>query len=343
VEESLSLEPTRACLRGAPLRLHSEPPAPTSPPLILSFDVEEHDRIEAGVGLELNQEWKDHYRRRVDVSTRWLLDLLGAAGVRATFFILGEIARDNPDLVRAVARDGHEVASHGWDHRRVHLFTPETFREDVRRSKETLEAVTGAPVLGYRAPTFSVGPQTAWALDVLAEEGFVYDSSIFPVRHDRYGVPAAPRTPFLARGERHRLLELPPATLRLLGLNWPMGGGGYFRLFPLWLTRWALHQLGQGGPDGALMLYFHPWEFDTEQRQLPLGALSRFRTYVGIRRTAARLKALLAGHSCVRALDLLPRLCSNAPALPQFALAGAGTENLPPASLEGVVNPGLQC
>src|SRR5262249_22180111 len=155
---------------------------------------------------------------------------------------------------------------------------------------------------------------------VLAEEGFAYDSSIFPVRHDRYGVPAAPRTPFVARGERRRLLELPPATLRLFGLNWPMGGGGYFRLFPLWCTQWAVRQLSQPGAGGVVMLYFHPWEFDTKQRRLPLGVLSRFRTYVGIRRTADRLRALLAGRPCVRALDLLPKLVADRAALPQFAL-----------------------
>lgn len=347
MEEALVLGPTAASRPRAPLGAPAAREAAPSPALVLSFDVEEHYRIESAAGLAVAPEWQAHYRGRVDVSTRWLLDLLGEAGVRATFFILGEIARDNPGLVRAVARGGHEVASHGWDHRRVHRFTPEGFREDVRRSKETLEDVAGVPVLGYRAPTFSVMPQTAWALDVLAEEGFAYDSSIFPVRHDRYGVPAAPRTPFLARGERRRLLELPPATLRLLGMNWPMGGGGYFRLFPLWCTRWAIRQLSQVGrralgEGGAVMLYFHPWEFDAQQRRLPLGGLSRLRTYVGIGRTAGRLRSLLAGCACVRALDLLPKLTADLSALPQFALAGAGAEELP-AAVEGVVNPGLQC
>src|SRR5205085_960868 len=144
-----------------------------------------------------------------------------------------EIARHSPQLIRAIHRDGHEVASHGWDHRRVSTMTPEEFRLDVRQSKDALEQVTGDAVVGYRAPTFSIGHANAWAIDVLAEEGFVYDSSIFPVRHDRYGVPSAPRSPYRIQGLTRSLCELPPATISLLGMNVPMGGGGYFRLFPL--------------------------------------------------------------------------------------------------------------
>src|SRR5262249_18456479 len=146
-------------------------------------------------------------------------------------------------LVRAIQQAGHEIASHGWDHRRVLAMTPAAFRQDVRQSKDALEQITGEAVLGYRAPTFSIMRATAWALDGLAELGFESDSSIYPVRHDRYGLPTAPRQPFLAHGERHSILELPPATLRFLGINAPMGGGGYFRLFPLLFTRWAIRQM----------------------------------------------------------------------------------------------------
>ncbi len=209
---------------------------------MLSFDVEEHYRIEAAAGLSIDPRLKAHYGDRLGPSTQWLLDQLARFDVRATFFIVGEIARHSPALVRAIHGAGHEVASHGWDHQRVLTMTPESFRADIRQSKEALEDVIGEPVRGYRAPTFSVMRQTAWALDVLAEEEMAYDSSIYPVRHDRYGVPAAPRAPFRARGERHSILELPPATLRLFGVNTPMGGGGYFRLFPLLLTEWALRQ-----------------------------------------------------------------------------------------------------
>ena len=185
--------------------------------------------------------------------------------MRATFFIVGKIAEHNPKLIRDIHDAGHEVASHSWDHRRVHHFTPETFREDLRRSRNALEDLTGEAVVGYRAPTFSITRQTAWALDVLAEEGFLYDSSIYPVRHDRYGVPEAPRTPFRARGVEREMLELPPATLRMMGLVLPMGGGGTFRLFPLFLMKRAIAQVGRiDGPPTA-MLYFHPWEFDEAQ------------------------------------------------------------------------------
>ena len=286
-----------------------ERPAPPAPAqTVLSFDVEEHHRIEAAAGLSIGDGLKAHYRERLGPETHWLLDCLAAHNIRATFFVVGEIARHSPGLVRAIHRAGHEVASHSWDHQRIHRLTPAQFREDVRRSKDALEQVTGQPVRGYRAPTFSIVRQTAWALDVLAEEGMLYDSSIYPVRHDRYGVPGAPRSPFLARGLRDSLLELPPATLRLLGANLPVGGGGYFRLFPLLLLKAALRQLRRDCDPPAAVLYFHPWEFDPQQQRLPLGRLNRFRTYVGIARSGRRLRALLAGRLFTRAVDLAGQL-----------------------------------
>jgi polysaccharide deacetylase family protein (PEP-CTERM system associated) len=289
---------------------------------VLSFDVEEHYRIEAAAGLSVGDGMKAHYCERLGPSTHWLLERLGEHGIRATFFVVGEIARHSPDLVRAIDRAGHEVASHSWDHRRVHRLTPAQFREDVRRSKDALQQVTGQEVLGYRAPTFSIVRQTAWAIDVLAEEGMRYDSSIYPVRHDRYGVPEAPRTPFLAVGERHALLELPPATLRLLGANLPVGGGGYFRLFPLRVLEAALNQLRRDGDLPTAMLYFHPWEFDPQQQRLPLGGLNRFRTYVGLSRSRGRLEALLPRHRFTRAIDLAGQLGPRRPALPVFEVGG---------------------
>jgi polysaccharide deacetylase family protein (PEP-CTERM system associated) len=289
---------------------------------VLSFDVEEHYRIEAAAGLNIGDGLKAHYRERLVPSTHWLLDRLAEHNIRATFFVVGEIARHSPELVRAIHRGGHEVASHSWDHQSVHRLTPAQFRMDVRQSKDALEQVTGEEVVGYRAPTFSVVRQTAWALDVLAEEGMRYDSSIYPVRHDRYGVPDAPRTPFLARGLRHTLLELPPATLRLLGANLPDGGGGYFRLFPLFLLKAALWQLHRNCDPPAAVLYFHPWEFDPQQQRLPLGRLNRFRTYVGIARSGARLRALLEGRLFTRAVDLAGQLGPRRTALPVFEVAG---------------------
>jgi polysaccharide deacetylase family protein (PEP-CTERM system associated) len=284
-----------------------------SPRIILSFDVEEHYRIEAARGLTVSCQQEAHYRQRLDYSTRWLLDQLSQRQVQATFFVVGQIAEHNPSLIRAIAEAGHEVASHSWDHRRVHLFTPATFREDVLRSKDALEQVTGSAVVGFRAPTFSVVRETLWAIDVLAEVGMSYDSSIYPVRHDRYGIPDAPRWPFLARGEKSTLLEIPPLTWRLLGTNLPVGGGGYFRLFPLGVMRRGLAQtLSQGQPPVA-MLYFHPWEFDPEQERLPLPRLSRFRTYVGLNRSRARLTTLLQQHDFIRAVDVSESLSSGMP------------------------------
>lgn len=276
--------------------------------IILSFDVEEHYRIEAAAGLKLAPGLKAAYSERLAPSTRWILNQLDAHNQKATFFILGQIARLDPKLVRDIHRAGHEVASHGWDHRRVLEMTPESFREDVRKSKDALEQVTGEAVAGYRAPTFSIVRRTNWALDVLAELGMLYDSSVYPVRHDRYGVPHAPRSPFLARGRERQILELPPATLRLGGVNAPIGGGGYFRLLPLFLMEWALAQVRRDVRPSVAMLYFHPWEFDPGQPRLPLRSVSRFRTYVGITRSQARLLSLLSRYRFARAVDIATRL-----------------------------------
>ena len=301
---------------------------------ILSFDVEEHFRIEAAAGLALDPALKARSRERLAPATHWLLDQLDRRGIKATFFVLGQIARHHPTLIRAIHRAGHEVASHGWDHQRIHNLTPTSFREDVRRSKDALEQVTGEVVVGYRAPTFSIVRQTAWALDVLVEAGLLYDSSIYPVRHDRYGVPHAPRAPFLARGASHAILEFPPATLRLAGVNTPLGGGGYFRLLPLvWMER-ALAQTRRDCTPAVAMLYFHPWEFDPEQPRLPLGRLGRFRTYVGISYSRDRLAALLGKYQFARAVDVARRLDSQRHALPSFSpIARLGCINAPRAKL----------
>jgi polysaccharide deacetylase family protein (PEP-CTERM system associated) len=296
--------------------------APAESRVVLSFDVEEHDRIEAAAGLEIAEDLKAHSRERLRPPTRWILEHLAARGIRATFFVLGQIARHDPGLIREIHGGGHEVASHGWDHRRVHRFDPEGFRADLRRSRDALEQVTGQPVVGYRAPTFSIARRTAWALDVLAEEGMLYDSSIYPVRHDRYGVPAAPRGPFLARGPRRAILELPPATLRIPGCNLPAGGGGYFRLLPLWVTRWAVRQTIRGGGPAVAMLYFHPWEFDPGQRRLPLTGLNRFRTYVGIPRNRARLEALTSRGRFERADEVARSLAAGSAGLQSWDIGG---------------------
>jgi polysaccharide deacetylase family protein (PEP-CTERM system associated) len=311
----LSLEEDRpAAATGA-----ASPPV-GSAEIILSFDVEEHFRIEAAAGLDIAPALKAHHGERVVPATHWLLDRLEERQIKATFFVVGQIARSDPALVRAIHRAGHEVASHGWDHRRVLGMTPASFRDDVRRSTAALEDAIGAAVVGYRAPTFSIVRPTAWALDVLAELGMLYDSSIYPVRHDRYGVPKAPRMPFLARGAGREILEIPPATLRVLGTNLPVGGGGYFRLLPPALLERALKQVRACRPAVA-MLYFHPWEFDPEQPRLPLRRLGRFRTYVGMARSRHRLAALLARHRFSRTVDVARRLEGQRRHLACFRLA----------------------
>jgi polysaccharide deacetylase family protein (PEP-CTERM system associated) len=275
--------------------------------IILSFDVEEHFRIEAAAGLDIDSDLKAHYARRMEASTHWLLELLADKNIQATFFVVGQVAQHNPRLVRAIHAAGHEVASHSWEHQRIHHLTPKTFRDDVRHSKHALEQATGAAVTGFRAPTFSIVRRTGWAIDILAEEGMGYDSSIFPVWHDRYGIPRAPRGPFLARGLTHSLLEFPPATLRLLGANLPVGGGGYFRLLPLFVLNRALRQVRNFEPAVAT-LYFHPWEFDPDQPRLPLKCLNGLRTYIGLGNARAKLEQLLTGYKFTTARRLAATL-----------------------------------
>lgn len=290
----------------------------SQPRVALSFDVEEHHRIEAAAHLSFPPDLQARYAERMDSTTNWILDFLAERGHRATFFVVGQIARSHPKLIRRMADSGHEVASHSWDHRRVQRFTKESFREDVAASKDALEQAGGITVVGFRAPTFSVMRDVPWAIDVLAECGMRYDSSIFPVRHDRYGIPAAPRVPFLVRGHESQMLELPPLTLRWLGMNIPVAGGGYFRLFPLAFMRRGIRQMTRLGHSSVL--YFHPWEFDSEQPKLPLSRTSKFRTYVGIGHSRARLDRLLRGQKTERLCDLAERLQPIADTLPTFSL-----------------------
>jgi len=309
------LEPTVAQVNGQPVSSATGRPAA---PVVLTFDVEEHHRIEAAAGLIVDSRLQEEYRERMRRSTEWILERLAAWEISATFFIVGQIAERNTSLVRSISEAGHEVASHGWDHRRIHALTRQEFREDVHRSKMVLEQATGAGVVGYRAPTFSIVAKTAWALDILAEMGFLYDSSIYPVHHDRYGVPGAPRNPFLAQGANCEILEIPPATMRVAGVNLPVGGGGYFRLLPLPLMKLALFYSRRDPGCEATVLYFHPWEFDSEQPRLPLGSTNRFRTYVGIRKSRDRLLKLIPGLTFIRAVDFARGLQQRRAGLPRF-------------------------
>lgn len=289
-------------------------------PVVLSFDVEEHHRIEAASAMLIDSGLQRHYRERMRIVTEWLLERLNEHGISATFFVLGQVAKSNPALVRAIAEAGHEVASHGWDHRSLLTMDRPSLSEDIYCSKQALEQASGTPVLGYRAPTFSIVRRTAWALDALAEAGLLYDSSIYPIHHDRYGVADAPRHPFLARGVMREILEIPPATVRIGGLNIPIGGGGYFRILPYPITRMALGLSRLNPKCVGTVLYFHPWEFDPGQPSLPLRGLSRIRTYLGIARGRPRLAKLMSGYSFIRGVDLAKLLTKHPEELPRFSL-----------------------
>lgn len=273
---------------------------------MLSFDVEEYFQVEAAAARLPATEW-ERWPNRLEPVVRKVLDLLAEHHAKATFFILGWVAEHQPEIVRQVARAGHEIASHGVSHRMLHGMTPHEFREELTESRSRLEDLGGQPVIGFRAPTFSITSRTAWALDVLAEAGFLYDSSIFPIRHDRYGVPGAPRWVHWARGPGGgRVVEIPPLVLRIAGRNLPVGGGGYLRLFPVRLVAWALRAAERAGWPG--MIYVHPWELDPGQPMLPMSCTSRWRHRVGLARTNGKLRVLLRQFAFHPVRDLLPAL-----------------------------------
>jgi polysaccharide deacetylase family protein (PEP-CTERM system associated) len=210
---------------------------------------------------------------------------------RGTFFVLGWVAEHHPQVVRRIDEAGHEIASHGWDHRKIPAQTPEEFRSSVRRTKEVLEGITGRPVVGFRAPSFSVLPGHEWALDILLEEGYRYDSSLFPIRRPGYGYPDGHRTPHPVVRPSGHLMEFPPATLRVLGLNIPAAGGAYLRFFPFSVIRAAVKAMEAAGVPATL--YVHPWELDPDQPRMQVSRVTHLRHYGGLRRTESRLVNLL--------------------------------------------------
>jgi polysaccharide deacetylase family protein (PEP-CTERM system associated) len=280
--------------------------SPSRPGHMLSFDVEEYFQVEAAAARLPAKEW-ELWPNRLAPAVDQVLNLLDEYRVKATFFVLGWVAERQPGIVRRIACAGHEIASHGVSHRMLHGMTPQEFRGELTDSRSRLEDLGGRPVVGFRAPTFSVTTRTSWALDVLAETGFLYDSSIFPIRHDRYGVPGAPRWAHWARGPGGgRILEIPPLVLRIAGWNLPIGGGGYLRLFPVRLATCALRAAERAGWPG--MIYVHPWELDPGQPALPMSRLSRWRHHVGLSRTDRKLRHLLRHFAFHPVRDLLPSL-----------------------------------
>jgi polysaccharide deacetylase family protein (PEP-CTERM system associated) len=270
----------------------------------LTFDVEEYFQVEAARGRVSRDEW-DQLVSRVEPQTLRVLELLDAHGVAATFFVVGWVAERRPGLVREIHRRGHELGCHGYAHVPIYRMDRRRFREDLRRARQAVEDAAGTAVVGYRAPTCSVVEHTLWALEVLAEEGFRYDSSVFPIRHDRYGIPGAPRFPYRVQlGEGRELVEFPLTTVRLGGQNLPVAGGGYFRVLPYPLLRAALRAVNRH-EEMPVMIYLHPWELDPDQPRLPLRGLDRVRHYVNLGATAAKLERLLADFAFAPAAHVL--------------------------------------
>ena len=257
----------------------------------MTVDVEDYFQVSAFERHIRREHW-DQLPCRVERNVDRILGLFDQRGVKATFFVLGWMAERYPAMVRRLADEGHEVASHGYEHVRVVNQTPEAFRADIRRTRGLLEDTTGTPVRGYRAASYSIGRDNLWALDELLDAGHQYSSSIYPIHHDLYGMPEAPRFAFRHNGD-NGLLEVPVTTVEIGQRKFPCGGGGYFRLFPYALSRWALQRVNEHDGQSAVF-YFHPWEIDPEQpRQTGIGLKTRVRHYLNLSRMEARLARLL--------------------------------------------------
>jgi len=273
-----------------------------------TVDLEEYFQVSAFEPHVARSAW-ERFESRAPGQVAALLELLARHEARATFFVLGWVAERQAGLIRTIARAGHEIASHGWDHTRVTHQTPLQFRDSVRRTKVVLEEITGAPVLGFRAPSFSIVPGREWALDILIEEGYRYDSSLFPVRRPGYGYPNGHADPHWLERPAGWLAEIPPTTLRWCGLHLPAAGGAYFRLLPYGVVRAALRQCERRGVPGTF--YIHPWELDPAQPRVAVSWLTRVRHYGGLRGTARRLEQLLAEFRFVAVRDTLARFSEH--------------------------------
>jgi len=262
------------------------------PRYILSVDVEDYFQVEAFAGEIPRDDW-DRWPSRVVANTRRTLDLCDDCGAKGTFFVLGWVAHKFPALIRDIAERGHELACHSFWHRPVCSLDAETFRADLRQACDAIAQASGVRVAGFRAPSWSITPTSRWAFDVLAEEGFTYDASIFPIHHDLYGYPGADRFPGrIATPGGGELIEFPSATVRFCGMNLPAGGGGYLRIFPFAFTTWALGRLAR--EDGrAVVTYFHPWEIDPDQPRIAAPWKSRMRHYTNLGSMESRLRRLL--------------------------------------------------
>ena len=263
----------------------------TRPLNAMTVDVEDYFHASVFDRVVPRAAW-DQYPSRVVANTHRLLDLFDTHGVRGTFFVLGWVAEKFPSLVTEIARRGHELASHGFHHQLVYMLTPAQFRDDVRRAKGTIEQLSGIPVQGYRAPSFSIVRSSLWALDVLIEEGHTYDASIFPIHHDRYGIADAPRSAHVIQRSAGSIVELPASTVRIGQTNYPIAGGGYFRLFPYTATKWGISRVNER--DGEpVVLYIHPWEVDPDQPRLEATRAAQIRHHIGTNTTLGKLDQVM--------------------------------------------------
>jgi polysaccharide deacetylase family protein (PEP-CTERM system associated) len=301
------------------LRWEKQPPAPAAPrPLLnaLTIDVEDYFHVSGFDRCVSRRRWDD-FPSRVSGSTLRVLDRLAEAGVRGTFFILGWVAERHPALVRAIHAAGHEIGCHSYSHHLVYEQTPGTFLADLRLARLILEDIIGERVTAYRAPSFSIVQRSLWALDILLEEGFLFDSSIYPTHHDRYGLAGTPLHPHCIERAGGSIWEFPPPVWRLMNYPLPIGGGGYFRLYPYGLTRRGLQAINAAGRPFAV--YLHPWELDPDQPRMRPGRMRAFRHYVGLRRTEERLVRLLKDFRFGTLTEALGEWLNSRPVLPLAA------------------------
>lgn len=276
----------------------------------LSIDVEDYFQVTAFERIVKRSEWGG-YPLRVDANTRRILDILDEQCCKGTFFVLGWVAERLPDLVREIQRRGHEIACHGYGHELVYRTGAGKFRADIRKAKAILEDIIGEPISGYRAPSYSITAESMWALDILSEEGFVYDSSIFPIHHDIYGVPDAPRFPHIIHTQSGDIIEFPLTTFPLnfpgRVYRLPIAGGGYLRLLPAPLLRKGIEKINQQEQQPTV-LYFHPWEIDPDQPRISAGFRSRLRHYLNLHRTEKKVAYLLKSLRFGTMIDVLTGL-----------------------------------
>lgn len=290
-------------------------------PNALTVDVEDYFQVSSFEPYIGQARWDD-YSSRVVPNTQRILRLFEAQQVRATFFVLGWVAQRFPDLVRQIVDQGHELGCHSYAHRLIYQMTPDQFRADLVLARDLLQQAAGTPVLSFRAPSFSITRQSLWALDILAEEGFRYDSSIFPVYHDRYGIPDALPGIHRIRTPAGTLWEFPPTVVRLGPVNLPVSGGGYFRLYPVgWTIRLLRRVVRQGRP---FVFYVHPWEVDPDQPRLKLASrLSRFRHYVNLASTQRKLQRLLGQFDFAPMGEIMDAAAPQAPVLDSASLVAS--------------------